>query len=208
MNEAAVAGLTPRQRAKRQAILNTVREQLSEGGYEGLTIRSIADGAGVSPSTLYEIFHSKDSLVLAAIRDSLKFFAAMEADCEPGLDHLVMRLDSLATGLEVAGEVASQLLFRSEPDSEVTALLLNGAIAARRDVLIEMKRLKQVNENVDVGLYSRLLAYATWGPILLSVKGVLPKQELRRELIRSSVEPLLAVATEKSKQRMIEILSS
>lgn len=208
MNEAAVVALTPRQIAKRQAILDTVREKLREGGYEGLTMRSIADEAGVSPSTLYEIFHSKDSLVLAALRGSIQFFADMEADCEPGLEHLVMRLDSLAAGLEVASDVASQLLFRSEPDSAVTELLLNGAIEARREVLIEMKQLKQVVESIDIELYSRILTYATWGPILLSVKEVLPKRELRRELIRASIEPLLAVATERAKRRILEILDS
>lgn len=208
MKEAAAEVLTPRQIAKRQTILDTVREKLSEEGYEGLTMRGIADEAGVSPSTLYEIFHSKDSLVLAALRGSLQFFAEMEAVCEPGLEHLVMRLESLAAGLEVASDIVSQLLFRSEPDSAVTKLLLNGAIEARRDVLIEMRQLKQVVESTDIELYSRILTYATWGPIILTVKGVLPKHELRSELIRASIEPLFAVATRQSQQKMHEILDS
>lgn len=198
--------MTPRQAAKRRAILDTVREHLSDVGYEGLSMRRIAEEAGVSPSTLYEIYDSKDSLVLAAIRSSLALFAEMEINCEPGLEHLVMRLDSLAAGLEGGSEVVSRLLFQSEANTLVTDLLLNGALQARRDVLLEMKQLRQVDVNIDIELYSRMLVYATWGTILLIVKGVLPLHECRKELIRASISPLLAVATRKSKSRMLEIL--
>lgn len=205
-SEVEVKALTPRQSAKRRAILETVRAHLREVGYDGLSMRKIAEEAGVSASTLYEIYESKDSLVLAAIRNSLVQFAEMEIDCEPGLEHLLMRLESLAAGLKETGEVVSRLLFQSEANTRVTDLLLNGALEARRDVLLEMKQLKQVDENIDIELYSRILVYATWGTILFSVKGVLPSRALRTELVRASISPLLAVATKKSKPRMLEIL--
>lgn len=204
MNE--MKALTPRQAARRRAILDTVRAHLRDVGYDGLSMRKIAEEAGVSPSTLYEIYDSKDSLVLAAIRNSLALYAEKEIDCEPGLEHLVMRLESVAAGLERTGEVVSRLLFRSEPNSVVTDLLLHGALQARKDALLEMKQLKQIQEDVDLDLYARTLVYATWGTILLSVKGVLPEREFRRELVRASILPLLAVATRKSKARMLEIL--
>ena len=206
MSEVEVKALTPRQAAKRRAILETVRAHLSEVGYDGLSMRNIAEEAGVSPSTLYEIYDSKDSLVLAAIRNSLIQFAEMEMDCEPGLEHLVMRLESLAAGLKGMSEVVSRLLFQSEANTQVTDLLLNGALEARREVLLEMRQLKQLDENIDIDLYSRILVYATWGTILFAVKGVLPSRDFRKELIRASISPLLAVATRKSRPRMLEIL--
>lgn len=203
-----VKALTPRQAAKRRAILDTVRTHLNDVGYDGLSMRKIAEEARVSPSTLYEIYESKDSLVLSAIRESLAQFQETETTCEPGLDHLIMRLEQVANGLNGRAEVVSQLLLKSDANTAVTDLLLNGAVEARRNVLVEMKQYKQVDDKIDIALYSRILVYATWGTTLLLVKGVLSPQDFRRELIRASISPLLGVATRKSKRKMLEILDA
>ena len=63
--------LTPRQAARRHDILAAVREQLSRFGYEGVNMRQVADAAGVSPTTLYNLYSSKDALVLAALEEHL-----------------------------------------------------------------------------------------------------------------------------------------
>ena len=59
--------LTTRQKARRASILQAVRHLLTQCGYDGLSMRQVAVEAGVSPSTLYEIYESKDTLILHRI---------------------------------------------------------------------------------------------------------------------------------------------
>ena len=55
---------------KRQAnILYMTRKLASEVGYDGLTMRGLAEKAEVSPKTLYNLFSSKDELLAAALED-------------------------------------------------------------------------------------------------------------------------------------------
>ena len=63
---------TPRQQERRERILEAARAALSENGYEGLNMRDLALTAGVSPTTLYNQFENKDTLVLAALSDMLQ----------------------------------------------------------------------------------------------------------------------------------------
>ena len=60
---------SPRQRARRAAILDTTREILAKNGYDGTTIRDIASQAGVAKGTLYNIYGGKDGLIVSDIVD-------------------------------------------------------------------------------------------------------------------------------------------
>ena len=52
----------------REAILGSARQQFSEHGYEGATIRGIAAGAGVDPALVHHFYGNKEHLFAAAMR--------------------------------------------------------------------------------------------------------------------------------------------
>ena len=55
----------PRGERTRQRILETALEMFRERGYEGTTMRAIAERAGVAPSNAYYYFESKEHLIQA-----------------------------------------------------------------------------------------------------------------------------------------------
>jgi AcrR family transcriptional regulator len=54
---------TPAQRARLERLRQAARVLASEGGYAAVTMRSVAQRAGVGPATVYRYFSSKDHLI-------------------------------------------------------------------------------------------------------------------------------------------------
>ena len=203
--------LTPRQEARRTAILDAVRFQLTEYGYEGVSMRKVAEQAGVSPSTLYEIYQSKEHLILYAIAENIRSLGVEEGEYEPGLERFLHRLESVSsffvqdvdTGMAVA-----KVFLRAEKDSPATEIFLFNAIQARKTSLLEMLEMKQLKSDTDIEFFSRALISMTWGTALLWTRDFVPSERLRGELIRGSLSLLLPQATKKSFKRMSEIINS
>ncbi len=201
--------LTPRQLKRRETILQTVRDHLAEYGYDELSMRKIAAAASVSPSTLYEIYDSKDALILRAIGESLSELSEEESKYEPGLDRFLRRLESIADLFlknPQTGKAMTQLLFQNSSSSTAKEVLLINAINARKVSLEEMHARKQLIKDVDIDFYARSLISLTWGTALFWQNGILEPNDVRTELIRSSMALLLPIATGKAKKRIQDIL--
>jgi len=201
--------LTPRQLARRRLILKCVRSQLEEKGYEGMNMREVAKQANVSPSTLYDIYQSKEHLILYALEEKLHDLAVEESPYEPGLERFVHRLESIAEFFENDAETAfsiTQLFLRASADSPANEILLANAIEARKLSLLEMLEKKQLRPEIDVGFYSRALVSVTWGTAIMFARDFISIGDFQSELIRSSISLLLPVSTETSLRRMSEII--
>ncbi|MFI2367350.1 TetR/AcrR family transcriptional regulator [Streptomyces sp. NPDC018833] len=57
-----------RSKARVEAILTAARQILDAGGFEALTIRRVADEAGVPTGTVYQFFEDKSALLTAVVR--------------------------------------------------------------------------------------------------------------------------------------------
>lgn len=207
---ADVRRLTPRQVERRSAVLRAVRERLEEQGFDGVSMRDVARVAQVSPSTLYEVYGSKESLILAAVEQNLHDFATEEDQDEPGLERLVHRLESLARLFETspkAAEALSRLFFVGGKDSPANRVLLDNGIEARRIVLQEMIAMGQLEDDFDVDFYSRALISVTWGTALFWLKGMLPAGGFRTELIRSSLSMILPWTTAGTQERVRDVIA-
>lgn len=62
-------GLTPKQTARRQRVLDTALALAEEGGYEAVQMRAVASKAEVALGTVYRYFSSKDQLLAAAFAE-------------------------------------------------------------------------------------------------------------------------------------------
>lgn len=60
---AARGSLTERQAETVARLVETAHAVLVDGGYDGLTVRTVASAAGVAPATAYTYFASKDHLI-------------------------------------------------------------------------------------------------------------------------------------------------
>lgn len=202
--------LTPRQLERRETILQTVRDHLAQYGYDEVSMRKIAAAASVSPSTLYEIYDSKDSLILYAIGESLNMLSEDESKYEPGLDRFLRRLHSIADLFlknPQTGEAMTKLLFQNSSSSMAKEVLLINAINARRVSLEEMVAQKQLTKDVDIEFYARSLISLTWGTALFWQNGILKPEDVSTELIRSSMALLLPIVTGTAKKKIQDILS-
>jgi AcrR family transcriptional regulator len=203
--------LTPRQLARRESILKAVRTRLTADGYDGLSMRTIAATAKVSASTLYEIYTSKENLILHAIRNLLEELAVKEDQVEPGLARFISRLEAIATlfvDSPGAAEALCQLLFQQSQESTAREVLLLNAISARKSSILEMQSTKELKADIDVDFYARSLVSATWGTALLWTKEVVPLADFRNELVRLSFTILLPAATKKNRSRILELIAA
>jgi len=201
--------LTPRQQARRGLILECVRSQIEESGYDGVSMRKVAEQANVSPSTLYEIYKSKEHLILYALEENLRGLVVEEGRYEAGLERFVHRLESIAgffesdveTGLSII-----ELFLRASANSPANEILLANAIKARKTSLLEMLEMKQLKPDIDVEFYSRALVSLTWGTAIMFARNFISVEAFRSELIRSSLSLLLPVSTENSTKRISKVI--
>ncbi len=201
----ATAQLTPRQAERRERILDTVREHLSRLGYEGLSMRDVADAAGVSPTTLYNLFQNKDNLVLAAQEDLLDQLAELaRGQDKRGLDYLITTAEGISEQVVKTpryAETMTKLLFRGEPGDPICQILLGDVMRQNHSRVEEMIELGEIRADVDVETLARCLTIDIWGTILLWLKGFIALQDLQREYVGRLLMTLAPLLTPEARQQ-------
>ena len=66
--------------ATRQRILEEARRQFAQHGYAAITVKGVADAAGVSPNLITRYFGGKDGLFLAAARVTIPVSDSFDGD--------------------------------------------------------------------------------------------------------------------------------
>jgi AcrR family transcriptional regulator len=152
-------------------------EEVTESGYDGLTVRGVARRAGVAPATAYTYFAGKDHL-LAEV-----FWRRLQALPEPRLDRRRNAAD------RVADAVAGMALLVAD-DSELSAAVTTAMLAHDADV----KRLRDAIgavfvERLDHALGSdsdpailEALTLAWTGAMLMAGMGNLAYAELAERM--------------------------
>ena len=195
MGVAFVTRGTPRQIERRERILQAVRDQLETNGYDGMNMRELAESAGVSPTTLYNLYESKDVLILSALRDLLEQLRAQSEAVErgtpdPGIPHYLARQDRVAQQIIETpryAEAMTRMLFNAEPANAITQVLLTDAIALTVPEVEQMVALRQLVRDTDVERLSRDLVGNRWALLLMWMKGFVALQQLRTEHARCNV---------------------
>ena len=78
-----------RQLEREESILSAAREALADKGYDGVTMNALAEKAGVVKKTLYNLYGSKDALLLAAVSEVISGYRGEAARAEPGIPAIV-----------------------------------------------------------------------------------------------------------------------
>lgn len=76
--------------ARQENILAVAQDVPAEVGYEGTTIRGLAESARVVPGTLYEGYNSKDELIVAAVQELLTELGVLaQGELQSSVDRLL-----------------------------------------------------------------------------------------------------------------------
>ena len=69
------SGLRPAQRARYDRIIASAKELATEGGYDAVQMRAVAERSGVALGTVYRYFPSKNHLLVVATLQMFEQFA-------------------------------------------------------------------------------------------------------------------------------------
>lgn len=131
--------LNSRQAETVERVVSAAQEELREVGFDALTVRTVANRAGVAPATAYTYFSSKNHLVAEIFWRRLTERPRLEETLTSALGRVVGVFDDLADFLageqELAAATTSALL-GTEPDVRQLRLMIGNEINKRiRDAL-------------------------------------------------------------------------
>jgi AcrR family transcriptional regulator len=126
--------LNTRQAETVERVVSAGQEELREVGFDGLTVRSVANRAGVAPATAYTYFSSKNHLIAEIFWRRLNERPRLEETLTSPLGRVVGVFDDLADFLagepELAAATTSALL-GAEPDVRQLRLMIGDEINRR-----------------------------------------------------------------------------
>ncbi len=197
----AARALTPNQRERRDRILNAARELVAKHGYDGMIMRDVATHAKVSPTTLYNLYNTKDELLLEALRDRVAegWSRTMEEFQDLGFGRLLGQLHNSVdqTREEPAyAKAITQTLLRASEGDQIVDVLLDGSIRAAKLSLDAMRESGQIYAEVDIQALADALVAAFWANYMMWSKGLFDPDRLEEELKRAYLALLLPVTTE------------
>ncbi len=191
--------LTAVQQQRRERILLSARDQLSQFGYEGLNMRELAVIADVSTSTLYNLYQSKDTLILAALEDQLADINAVVAETNTsGLGRFLARVEAVADQIVETpkyAEAMGKMLFGADAHDPIVQLLIGTSLSFNREELAEMAGCGELRQETDRNFLARSLSSTGWSTVLMWMKGYVALHDFKQEYVRNAVTMMLPYVT-------------
>ena len=156
----------PRQSTGEKAILDAAVELFSECGYDGVSMRQIAEAAGVSKSNIYHHFASKDALYLGILHGSAQHLSEIVEDLAEGDGDFQRRLRVFAEAhMEhlFANEMTLRLVLREafSGDEEKSRLVVDQVVGGIFKRMVAIFQAGQnagiIRADLDPGLCATLL---------------------------------------------------
>jgi AcrR family transcriptional regulator len=198
---------SPRQEERQRRILEVTRREIAALGYAAITMQGLAAASEVSTKTLYNLYGSKDELLLTAVEDLLH-----QIRQHPDLAKAPEGLTSLLAFFEVTdrqivatphyAEVMARTLFQAEKGHRLTRILLGDTRNFATEALAISIEQGEVHPDIDPVAIGKILMANEWGAILLWSKGLLPLQQFGRRALESRLMTLLPVCRGKMKQTL------
>ncbi len=204
---------SPRQIERQQRILATARQEISRLGYEGLTMRGLADASGVALKTLYNLYSSKDELLFAAVGGLLQDLQALPevTSTEAGLPRGLAYTRVLGETIErepAYADAMARALFQSASANRLVDILLRDSVDLIADELMEAERRGELLAGTDIDTTAQRLIAARWGAVLLWQKGLLPLDAVATELLAGQIALLQGVCQPARRQWLASLLES
>ncbi len=176
----------PRSEVARRAVLHAVDDMLVEVGYAVMTMKGIAERAGVGRQTVYRWWSTKAQILLEACVDDARseLTTPRRGDAQHNLlDYLVALTEFLTES--PAGLAYRALLGEAQHDPEVRELLRTADVLAEPTQIV-LDRIRPVAPAMPE---DRLAATQLYGPILAQV--LTTGSGLTRSLLKTHANSLL-----------------
>ncbi len=201
--------LTPNQQARRSRILTAAQALLGEHGYDGMIMRDVAARAGVSPTTLYNLYNTKDELLLEALRESVaeSWQRAVRAVPQLGMNRLIAQMHESVQQTREAptfSRAISQALFRASEGDAIVRVLVQGNTRAVAASLKQMVDDGELTRQCDLDGLARSLVGTFWAHYHLWNIGQLDLDALETELTRCLLSMLLPFARGSARVRITQ----
>jgi len=190
---------SPRQQERQRRILETARREITLAGYDSLTMQQLASASGVSTKTLYNLYGSKDELLLAAVAELLGNLEqnAVVSEAQPGVPALLAFTGVVCQQIIDTpryAEVMARALFQADSQHRLVDILLGNSVRFYQSQLQVAVDLRQVDRDLDVSGFARRLAAHQWGIILLWSKGLFNLEELAHQALDSQKAAVAAIS--------------
>ena len=204
--------LTPRQEIRREKILSAARRLVASQGYHGMVMSDLAEVADVSPTTLYNLFNTKDELLLEALRGLLvKNYEKVEKLSEDsGWKYLLAVAENgawLRSSEPEFGVAITDALLRAKPGDPLTKLLFNGVREDFLDSLQMMESKGVLLDGVDPAHLATILVGNYWSTFILLNKGIEKNKQLVLSTKINMLSLLVASTRGEAKKQMEGYLS-
>jgi AcrR family transcriptional regulator len=157
----------PRSEVARRAILKAALDLCERDGYSNVTLKGIADAAGVGRQTLYRWWQTKAQVMMEAMIDLVgSELRPPPVSGEPRADLVAFLRETFALAHGVAGQVVVGLMAEAQSDPLFAAELRAHLIGPRRQALRSVLERGVLPDDVDVELAVDLIFGAMWYRLL------------------------------------------
>ena len=203
------------QRSERQVqrevnILAAAREALTEKGYDGVTMNALAEKAGVVKKTLYNLYGSKDDLLLAAISEVIDSYRGERVAADRGIPAIIASRVAATRQIVATPEYAEAMtkaLVQAEAGHALVEVLLKDAVENHVTQLEAARANQELEPHVNLAELAEQLASQGWGLILLWMKGLVPLEQFEARSLRGLLTLLLGVTRGSRRRALNELLN-
>ena len=155
---------------RRARIQKAARDLVAERGYDGLTMRDLAQAARVSVPTLYNLFGSKDAILVAELEAMVETIRTRVPALPPDASFFARGFATFDTGMRLIEDSpeffrAVTRMFLTSPDSAPLRQRADTVSAAvMRDTLASAQRAGEIHAWVDLDTVTMhaMALYNSW----------------------------------------------
>ncbi|MFK7977984.1 MAG: TetR/AcrR family transcriptional regulator [Halioglobus sp.] len=179
-----------KQRERRRRILKVAGVQLQKHGLDALTMQSIAEVSEVSTKTLYNLFGSRDLLLLEAASDRLVDLETSSElnSIEAGIPRLLaFTIGTMAQFEEMPkyARAVIAIVMRASMDEETAYQNLTPVQRFAHASLVIADKQGELRDGIDLLELSYVIAANLWGVVMLWEKGLLQLEQLKIQIALS-----------------------
>ncbi|MGI9324322.1 MAG: TetR/AcrR family transcriptional regulator [Pseudomonadales bacterium] len=191
-------------------IIQVTRALVGEYGYDDWTMDQLARKVGIARKTLYNLYSSKDELVLAATIDLVDQVATVDAlTSAPGIDQVLERQAAVSGLIQNFPEYArtvSLATFQASPNNPLTRYSFDNAKVFNLEHLQIAQAADEIRPGRNLELISHNLVTHYWGSILFWVKDMIELSEFERAATVGQLTLLAGVTRGKRQKSLIRQL--
>jgi len=199
--------LTANQQQRRDRILAATRDLVARHGYDGMIMRDVATEANVSPTTLYNLYNTKDELLLAALRDKLAenlTVAAPEA-FTPGYAYFAAKIGNSVRQTHESpayAQAITQALMNATPGDPLVKYLIHNMQRGLARGLAVMAERGEIDADADCDAIAQSMTAAFWSAHMLLSKGELALTALEPTINRLFISLIMPVSRGKARKHL------